>query len=521
MRRPSLVGLEALSLLIAFACLGACRNKPVSPPNPDAGSVTDAGNQVDSGPSDAGSQHDAGEITDAGPVDAGVEDAGPTDAGYVDAGETDAGPVDAGEADAGEVDAGVADAGCVGAGCPATLIEHVVLIVQENHTFDNYFGTYCTAPAYSNPTCNSGPTCCEAAPATDPHGSAPVTLDDTANGSWDPSHGAQCELAEMDDGGLDLYTSGVNGCSSPNNFALVQSGGGPAQYYWQLAQQFAMGDRYFQPVAGASSANDMYFARAQYVFADDAFYPPAVGTGCAGVPSPYIKSFTGSTIADLLLAQGVTFGVYAGGYADQLAAGSSCASIPAACPPNEYGWPCDFDPSDIPFEYYTSLQDNPAYFHDIDQLAQDVAGGTLPAVSYVKPIGYQTEHPGQGLTISAGATELQSLITMVESSAYAQNTLILITYDESGGYFDHVTPPPPSAADGQHYGVRVPLIAVGPFVRTNFVSHVEMEHSSVVRFIEWNWLGQQTGQLSGRDGLVNNIGSLLDPTLTGTAVPEQ
>ena len=61
--------------------------------------------------------------------------------------------------------------------------------------------------------------------------------------------------------------------------------------------------------------------------------------------------------------------------------------------------------------------------------------------------------------------------------------------------------------------------AVGRFARQNYVSHVTMEHSSIVKFIEWNWLGMETGLLGGRDGVVHNIGSLLDPAMTGTAVP--
>ncbi|HEY2369389.1 MAG TPA: alkaline phosphatase family protein, partial [Polyangiaceae bacterium] len=111
-------------------------------------------------------------------------------------------------------------------------------------------------------------------------------------------------------------------------------------------------------------------------------------------------------------------------------------------------------------------------------------------------------------------------IDAVETSAYAGDTLVLLTYDEGGGYFDHVTPPPTSAVDGKSYGTRVPFLAVGPFVKKNFVSHVVMEHSSLVKFIEWNFLGGQTGQLQTRDAVVNNIGSVLDPATTGVPVPE-
>jgi phospholipase C len=90
--------------------------------------------------------------------------------------------------------------------------------------------------------------------------------------------------------------------------------------------------------------------------------------------------------------------------------------------------------------------------------------------------------------------------------------------DESGGYFDHLAPPAASSVDGQPYGARVPLLALGRFARKGHVSHAIMEHSSIVKFIEWNWLGQ-TGLLGGRDAVVNNIGSMLDASATFAAVP--
>src|SRR5689334_24979806 len=84
--------------------------------------------------------------------------------------------------------------GTGGAACPppstapGSKIAHVILVVQENHTFDNHFGSYCTAPAGSNPSCNEGPACCEAAPAKEPSGASPVILTDDTNGGWDPPH---------------------------------------------------------------------------------------------------------------------------------------------------------------------------------------------------------------------------------------------------------------------------------------------------------------------------------------------
>ncbi len=87
---------------------------------------------------------------------------------------------------------------------------------------------------------------------------------------------------------------------------------------------------------------------------------------------------------------------------------------------------------------------------------------------------------------------------------------MLLTYDEGGGYFDHVAPP--ASPDGDPYGTRVPLLALGSFAKKGWISHVQMELTSIVRFIEWNWL-RDVGQLGARDAVVANLGSLLDETL--------
>ena len=229
----------------------------------------------------------------------------------------------------------------------------------------------------------------------------------------------------------------------------------------------------------------------------------------------------GPTIADLLIGAGAPFVVYAGGYAamSTAVAAGTCPDAPPDCAADVRFDPCCIDPSDIPFEYFASTRDNPKTMKDIGALATDLAGSAFPAVAYVKPIEYKSEHPGFRDTISAGITFATGVINSVLASRYRDDTLILFTYDEGGGYFDHVTPPPASAVDGKSYGTRVPFVAIGPFAKKNFVSHVVMEHSSVVKFLEWNWL-RATGQLGKRDAAVNNIGSVIDATAAGAAVPE-
>lgn len=394
----------------------------------------------------------------------------------------------------------------------ASRIAHVVVIVQENHTFDAYFGRWCTAPAGGIPPCTAGAACCEAAPATDASGHAPVTLDDAANGAHDPDHSHDCEASEMNGGAMDRYAAGAS-CSDARNVAIADAA--TVARYQQLAHDYALADRYFQPEIGSSSANDMYFAVARHVFTDNAWKPDTNGAGCT-LPATRTKLTGQTTIADLLIGGGKRFAFYAQGYHAMLAA-TLCPAAPSDCPLHLPTTPCDYDPSDVPFEYYAQFADNATYMKDLDDLATDIAAGTLPEVAFVKGVGYKNEHPGYGTTIRAGEAQVGAIVDEILGSSVAGSTLILVTWDEGGGLWDHVAPPP--AIDAQPYGTRVPLLAIGPFARPGAVSHVVLEHSSVVRFLEWNFLGA-TGQLGARDAVVHNLGSLLDPAAVGVAVPE-
>jgi phospholipase C len=387
----------------------------------------------------------------------------------------------------------------------APKIEHVVLIVQENHTFDAYFGTWCQAPAGSNPSCTRGPDCCEAAPTTDPAGVAPSRLDDDFNAARDHLHTQDCELREADGGAMDLFTSpdpSISGCGGPENFALASST--EVGLYRTWASQYAIADRYFQPISGSSSSNDMYLAGARYAFTDNDDKPDSSGAGCQ-LPGTQVR-LTNPTIADLLVDNGLTFAAYAEGYQSMKDAWL------CPLPPSDCGWhlpstPCTYDPSDVPFEYYARFRDDPTYMKDLGAFQKDLDDGALPSFAYVKGLGYHDEHPGYATKITDGVAFVQRVVDAVMGSSSADSTLILVTWDEGGGFFDHIAPPG-MGSDGQPYGTRVPLIAIGRFARAGEVSHVVMEHSSIVKFLEQNFLGA-TGQLGARDVDVQSIDSLL------------
>jgi phospholipase C len=401
-------------------------------------------------------------------------------------------------------------------------IKHVIVIVQENKSFDAYFGTWCKAPTGSNPTCTDGVKCCEMAPATEPTGDKPVLLDDAENGSHDPNHYQACMISEINGGKMDRYTQGspVSGCSHPHNFALAED---VVQGYRDLAANNAIADRYFQPVAGGSSSNNMFFAGAHFFFTDNDVKPKAISSQYDLASDS--KEYTEKMVADLLVEKGIGFRVYAGGYAEAVRA-DQAGKAPDPDPDCTAGtlrtYPCIYTPSDIPFAYFPTVADKPEHFADAKDIYTDLKNGNLPAFSYVKGLGFQTEHANLKTSITNGVTFVTDLEKAVAAHPYyKENTLVLITWDESGGYFDHVPPPVTSAVDNQPYGARVALIAAGKFAKKGYVSHVEMEHSSIVKFIEWNWLDGVTGQLKARDAVVNNIGSLLDPAQTGVAVPEK
>jgi phospholipase C len=433
-----------------------------------------------------------------------------------------------------------------------TNIQHVVLIVQENHTFDSYYGAYCTAAAGSEPTCTGGPGCCEAAPATDPNGNAPSALTDSFNYHSDHDHGFDCEICEINGGAMDKFTAGgcpttassftSYGCSVPENFAVASDSNEMATY-WGYADAYALADRYFQPTVGSTSSNDMYFAVSHYEFLDNDLIPDSYGATPTYCVNPFgsntPQSLPGrTTIGDVLLNGGYTFKVYADGYQDTVNAAPSCPSAGGNyCHETFETSACKYDPSDIPFQYYPQFTDQSPYIKDLAaDFFTDVSSGNLPHFAYVKYRTADNEHPNFSY-ITDGENNVDAVVSAIlNSPTYASNTLILLAWDEGGGFYDHVAPPPsietyPSTARSDlagtpvPYGTRVPFLALGPFAKQGYISHVQMEHSSVIAFLEWNFLGPSAvGAIhattsAARDGQVNGLGSLLDATAVGATPP--
>lgn len=388
-------------------------------------------------------------------------------------------------------------------------IEHIIIFISENHSFDSIYGNYCKAETHSNPTCNLGPECCEAAPEK-LHGIKPYTLSDTQNARYGPCHQSDCENSEINGGKMNKYL--INGVGShPYNFAVAKDDIFSAKNYFKFAKEGAIADNFFQSSAGASCQNNMFFAAAKFVFLDNVSIPQSRqinGAKCFKEGSDKFNSYYDPTIADVLNVCNITWTFYAEGFNEK--------------PNSDQCYPYYYDASDDPFTYFPSLTEyktSEYNFRDYTDLINDIKNKTLPSVSYIKGLGIHSEHPEYpGSFLTGQMLSNQVYETVMNSEYYRNNTLIILLPDESGGFYDHKSPPPINKIDGNQYGPRTQFVALGDMVKKNYISHVLMEPSSIIRFIEWNWVGNE-GILQARDLLVNNIGDIIDNEKAGVQVP--
>lgn len=306
---------------------------------------------------------------------------------------------------------------------------------------------------------------------------------------------------------MDKYIIGGLG-SNPNNFAAAIDDEFSAKFYFEMAKNYAMSDRFFQSSAGASSQNDMFFATGKFLFVDNSYAPQNKNIPGAKCKSDFI-SYNDPTIADLLNTCGISWTFYGQGLREK----------------SRTQYDCDekyFDGTDNPFAYFPSLTESNTSnynFRDFEDVINDIKNGTLPSVNYVKALEMYTEHPGNDGGFITGQMLYNKVYqTMMNSDLYKNNTLLILVPDESGGFYDHISPPQTSTVDGLIYGPRTQFVVIGDIAKNNYVSHIPTEPSSIIRFIEWNWLGDQ-GQLYTRDRVVNNIGDMLDEEKAGTELP--
>jgi phospholipase C len=359
--------------------------------------------------------------------------------------------------------------------CPGNQIpiEHVVLIMQENRSFDHYFGHLkgngqddidVASADVTNPSAVTGD------PAVKWHHENAYCVEDTDHG-WQASHGQ--------------WNNGKNDGFAQTNADSTDPSGGRAlgyydqtdiPFYYELASKFAISDRYFCSLLGPTYPNRMYF------YAGTSF--GVVTTSIATLAPP--KS---PVIFRQLAAKGITWKVYK-------------TTLPSAA---------------IFIDLLTDFQDN---FLPAAQFATDAAAGTLPQVSFVdsgfnQAAAVETDEHEPG-NIQLGQHWVYDQVTALLQSPLWPKSALFITYDEHGGLYDHVSPPSACVPDEtapklnpelgafDRLGFRVPLIVVSPYARRSFVSHEVHSHTSILRFLQTKF---ELEALTNRDA---NSDAMLD-----------
>jgi acid phosphatase len=189
------------------------------------------------------------------------------------------------------------------------------------------------------------------------------------------------------------------------------------------------------------------------------------------------------TIGDTLSAKGVGWAWYAGGWNLALEDGRRpAAEKRRVIYTRENGSP-NFQPHHQPFNYFVRFapgsEERPSHLRDGEDFLHDIAAGTLPPVAFYKPVGLLNQHPSY-TDLASGDAHLADVLEKLRASPQWDNMLVVVTYDENGGFWDHVPPPP---GDRFGPGTRVPTIIVSPYARRGFVDHTLYDTTSILKFI--------------------------------------
>ena len=335
----------------------------------------------------------------------------------------------------------------------STPIQHLIVIVQENHSFDNYYGTYPTSNGTLDATLatqlepvNGIPngTCL-------PYGTGCLAPYHTNSSiAQNPVEGQVTYEKDYDNGKMDGFAN----FSGPQSLAYFDHSEIAA--YWTYAEEYGLADNYFAPLLSETNPNRLMLLSGDSPVADNDGPPPFL---------PYNE-----TILHQLSTAGISWA-----YFDFFTSNGTRNLIP-------------------PVNYLSGLDPNAAgQIQEIPAFFRDLAENRLPSVSFLSAIGFDAldEHPPSNVTV--GELWTVSIINAVMQSQYWASSAILLTYDEGGGYFDHV--PPPQVLTIDHgfenplhgYGERVPLLVISPYAKENYVCNLLLNHMSILRFIDYNW----------------------------------
>ncbi|HEV8565392.1 MAG TPA: alkaline phosphatase family protein [Actinomycetota bacterium] len=355
-------------------------------------------------------------------------------------------------------------------------IDHVIFLIKENRTFDNLFGTFPGADGVSF--------------GYDQGVRRPLTLGtDGSIGSDDIPHCYTCSLAAWNHGEMDGFNQGA----VSDRWAYTQLRRSQLPNYWHWAKRFVLGDNFFSSAQGPSFPNHLYSIAAQSGGAHDnpRRFGPFRSSNTFGCDAPRGQTvtivdseghekqvqpcFDFQTEGDLLTEAGLDWAYYAA-EPDQLG----------------YIWSAY-----AAVRHIRETDQWDEHVLPVDDVVRDIRTDRLPPVTWITPRYELSEHPQYNFCL--GENWSTRVIDAVMRSPMWENTAIFITWDDYGGFYDHVAPP---QVDGFGFGIRVPLLLISPYALRGEVDHHLGEFSSVLRFIEDNW---GLVQLTDRDRDAENL----------------
>ncbi len=342
---------------------------------------------------------------------------------------------------------------------PAGLdkVHHILWIIQENRSFDNYFGTYPKADGIPPGTClpvmPGSKRCIK--PFHMPPGQPVCDL----SHEWVAAH------ADYDNGRMDgfIWAEGTP-------FAVAYLDQRDIPNYWDYAKHFTLCDYFFSSLMGPSGPNHLYTVAAQ----SDGL---VVNAGLRGAEELLNEpnGLTFATVIALLKRSNVSWKYYV--ETVPAPAGSRTGGLNYPDPKKYNIW--------NPLPGFKAIRDNPALMaHLVDQKEyyRDLKHGTLPEVSWLVPADQDSEHPPEpAAPVAQGMWYVTRLINALMRSRYWNDSVVFLTWDDYGGFYDHEPPP---QVDAFGYGPRVPTIVISPFARPGHISHYTYDFTSILKFIE-------------------------------------
>jgi len=456
------------------------------------------------------------------------------------------------------------------AGAPetATPVKRLVVIFQENVSFDHYFATYPRAenkpgepPFHARPGTPAVNGLTGPLLSHNPNSAPPLRLDRAHAATCDQDHNYTDEQKAAHGGLMDKFVEftgrSTGGCDP--KLVMAYFDGNTVTALWNYAQRFAMSDNFYGTTFGPSTPGALNLASGQTHGAS----PGELASGmekfvvdgtvindarpefddCSSGP---VVRMSGTNVGDLLSRKGVTWGWFQGGFKPTSRKAGGAAVCGAAHKGSDGKKKDDYLPHHEPFQYYkrtanphhlppTSVAligrtDQANHQYDLEDFWRAAGAGNLPAVNFIKAPAYQDGHAGYSDPVAEQAFLVNTINRLQRLPAW-KDMAIIIAYDDSDGWYDHVMPPivNPSSVRGLDaltdgscgaaragsyparcgYGPRLPLLVVSPFSRRNFVDHSITDQTSILRFIEDNWgLGRIGG--GSFDEKAGSLESLFD-----------